>query len=325
MKDPFQILGLSQRATEADVKSAFRQLAKKYHPDLHPGDRNNLEKFREINNAYDELSREFRKEREAEEAKSGFKRKRTASEKQTKPTSGNKYRFARAEEPQPEQPQNDTNASPRRSAEDILGDFFSGFRASKEKEADESQQDLTYRLKLSLEDAAMGTTRRVQIRNGKKLDIKIPAGVEDGQQIRLRGQGMSGSDGGAGDTIITILVKEHPYFTRHGANIHLELPVTVDEAVLGAKVSVPTVDGEVMLNIPAGSNTDSIFRLKGKGGLIRGKTDSGGQPLRADQYVSLKVILPAASDKGFAKLIKRWAGKGSYDVRKHFNSNEKAA
>jgi len=324
MKDPFQILGLSQRATEADVKSAFRQLAKKYHPDLHPGDRNNLEKFREINNAHDELSREFRKEREANEAKFGLKRKRPSAAKEGSSQTGNKYRFAR-EEPQAEPPRNDANSEPKRSAEEILGDFFSGFRQSKDKEPDAAQQDLTYRLKLSLEDAAMGTTRRVQIRNGKKLDIKIPAGVEDGQQIRLRGQGLSGSDGGAGDTIITIVVKEHPYFTRHGSNIHLELPVTVDEAVLGAKVSVPTVDGEVMLTIPPGSNTDSIFRLKGKGGLIRGKTDSTGQPLRADQYVSLKVVLPSASDKGFAKMIKRWAGKGSYDVRKHFDSSEKAA
>jgi len=324
MKDPFQILGLTQSANEADVKSAFRKLAKKYHPDLHPGDQNNLEKFREINNAYDELSREFRKEREAGEAKFGFRRKKNSGQKETNASAGSKYRFAR-EEPQPEPSRTEPNSENKRSAEDILGDFFSGFRASKEKETDKAQQDLTYRLKLSLEDAAMGTTRRVQIRNGKKLDIKIPAGVEDGQQIRLRGQGMAASDGGPGDTIITISVKEHPYFTRHGSNIHLELPVTVDEAVLGAKVNVPTVDGEVMLNIPAGSNTDSIFRLKGKGGLIRGKTDSDGHPLRADQYVSLKVILPAASDKGFAKLIKRWAGKGSYDVRKHFDSNEKAA
>lgn len=324
MKDPFQILGLTQRATEADVKSAFRQLAKKYHPDLHPGDQDNLEKFREINNAHDELSREFRKEREAAEAKFGFKRKRPAAETQSQSPPKDKYRFAR-EESQPEPSPAETKAEARRSAEDILGDFFSGFRGSKEKETEKPQQDLTYRLKLSLEDAAMGTTRRVQIRNGKKLDIKIPAGVEDGQQIRLRGQGASSSNGGAGDTIITILVKDHPYFTRHGSNIHLELPVTVDEAVLGAKVSVPTVDGDVMLNIPAGSNTDSIFRLKGKGGLVRGKTDSDGQSLRADQYVSLKVILPAASDKGFAKLIKRWAGKGSYDVRKHLESKAKAA
>ena len=324
MKDPFQILGLSQQATEADVKSAFRKLAKKYHPDLHPGDQSNLEKFREINNAYDELSREFRREREGGQPPFGPKRKRPEPKHQDKPAARDKYRFAR-EDAQPDPQTASPNTDSRRSAEDILGDFFSGFRASKRKTTEQPQDDLTYRLKLSLEDAAMGTTRRVQIRNGKKLDIKIPAGVEDGQQIRLRGQGIADSEGTSSDTIITILVKEHPYFTRHGSNIHLELPVTVDEAVLGAKVGVPTVDGEVMLTIPAGSNTDSIFRLKGKGGLIRGKTDSNGQPLRADQYVSLKVILPAASDKGFAKLIKRWAGKGSYDVRKHFDSKANAA
>ena len=324
MKDPFKILGLSQRATEADVKSAFRTLAKKYHPDLHPGDERNLEKFREINNAHDELIREFRKEKEAGEATFGFKPGYVKPDHNPQNTAKDKYRFAR-EAPEPERSETVSGAESRRSAEEIFGDFFSGFRAAKQKAPERQQEDLSYRLKLSLEDAAMGTKRRVQIRGGKKLDIKIPAGVEDGQQIRLRGQGIAGSEGSAGDTIITIVVKDHPYFTRHGANIHLELPVTVDEAVLGAKVSVPTVDGEVVLTIPAGSNTDSIFRLKGKGGLIRGKTGTDGQPLRADQYVSLKVILPSASDKGFAKLIKRWAGKGSYDVRKHFDTKANAA
>ena len=112
------------------------------------------------------------------------------------------------------------------------------------------------------------------------------------------GKGNVGSNGEPGDTLITILVNDHPYFTRHGSNIHMDLPITVDEAVLGAKVAVPTVDGQVILTIPAGSNTDSIFRLKGKGGIVANKTDRSGRPLRADQYVSIKVILPAPTRAG---------------------------
>jgi DnaJ-class molecular chaperone len=164
--------------------------------------------------------------------------------------------------------------------------------------------DVAYRLEVTFEDAARLAGQRVKLSSGKTLDIKLPAGVEDGARIRLAGQGQAGP-GGHGDAIVTISLKAHRFFRREGDNIRLDLPVTLDEAVLGAKVKVPTVDGTVMLSVPKGSTSGKVLRLKGKG-----FTTKGGQ--RGDQLVTLMIDLPA-EDRGLSGFVEGW--KDSRNVR----------
>jgi DnaJ-class molecular chaperone len=157
-------------------------------------------------------------------------------------------------------------------------------------------------------DAALGATRRVELPTGKVLDVKIPAGVEDGKQIRLRGQGMPGRHGVAGDAIVTIRVEPHPLFKPEGANLRLDLPVTLDEAVLGARVRVPTLEGAVELSIPPRSNGGRTLRLRGKG-LPR---KEGG---RGDLLVSLRILLPEGADGELEALARRWREERRYNAR----------
>jgi DnaJ-class molecular chaperone len=180
--------------------------------------------------------------------------------------------------------------------------------------AREPAQDSYYNLSISFDEAARGTSRRVKLPNGKRLDVKIPAGVSSGQQIWLKGQGKSDA-AHSGDAILEINVEPHRYFTCEGDDIYLVLPVTIDEAVLGAKVMVPTLDGPVAMTVPAGANSDTTLRLKGRG---LPREVAGDQQLYGDQYVSLKIVLPAANDKDFKDAVEKWSAGNAYDVRSDF-------
>src|SRR3546814_492752 len=172
-------------------------------------------------------------------------------------------------------------------------------------------QNVSYTVRVPFLDAAKGARRRVQLYDGKALDVTIPAGTTDGQTLRLKGQGMPGMGGGpAGDALIEVRVDGHPHFERDGADILVEVPVTLDEAVLGAKFTVPTIDGKVALTVPPGSNTGARLRLKGKG---LPQATGGG---RGDQYVRLKVVLPDKPDKQLKDFIRDWAREHAYDVRR---------
>ena len=317
MKDPYEILGVPRNASDAQVKTAYRRLAKKYHPDMHPGDTITLEKFRDICAAYETLTSTPKPSQEPPQPPPQSRKRKRAhfgyrkrmDEHQASPFSPDSIKTT------------DNNASTeKRSTEEVFSDLFSGLKSAGKKAFTKPNTEGAYRLELDFTEAALGTTKRINLPTGKQLSVKIPGGILDGQHIRLRNQSPQGSANQDGPSLITIHIKDHPYFTRHGANVHLELPVRVDEAVLGSKMNIPTVDGSVVFTLPPDSNAQSVFRLKGKGAKVRGKPSSDNQAMRGDQYISLKIVLPNPSDHGFIKLIKRWRPSHSYQVRNHLNT-----
>ena len=279
MTDPYSVLGVPKTASEDDIRKAFRKLAKKHHPDLNPGDKASEAKFKEIGQANDILSdTEKRRRFDAGEIDGtgqempprGFYRDQAGG-------NGGKYERAGAHE----------------SFVDMGG------------------MPVTYSLRVPFLVAARGGKQRVTLPDGKTLDIDVPEGMSDGQTLRLKGQGMPGSQGRpAGDAYVEIHVDPHAFFQPRDNDIHVELPVTVTEAALGGKVKVPTVGGAVMLNVPAGSNTGTSLRLKGRGLLDR----KSGQ--RGDQYVKLKVVLPETADDKLKEFLEGWEAGRAYDPRK---------
>ena len=168
-------------------------------------------------------------------------------------------------------------------------------------------RDVTGTVTITLPEAAKGTSRRVALPTGKEIDVKIPAGLADGQTIRLKGQGMPGP-GGAGDALITVSIAPHPLFQRDGADLRLDLPITLYEAVLGAKVRVPTLDGAIEVAIPAGTSSGRTLRIKGKGMPSKGGT--------GDLYVTARIVLPERSDAELEELMRQWRDTKPYDPRK---------
>ena len=321
MRDPYDVLGVSRTASEADIKKAFRALAKKHHPDKHAGDAAAQKKFQEISAAYDVI---------------GDKDKRAKFDAGEIGPDGNPRGFdprahgfdPRAQEGFRQGPfgfgggggNKDfhftwDNAGPGGgggfNAEDIFGDFLGrgrgGGRARQQK-----GEDFSAAVTVSFAEAAAGGTRRMVLQNGEQIDVKIPAGVKDGQTIRVKGRGGAGRGGAAnGDILLQVSVAAHPWMTRDGNDIRMDLPVTLKEAVLGGKVPVPTLTGTVSLTVPAGSNTGSVLRLKGKGIAAQGgassKTEAG------DLYVRLVVTLPDRPDEALKRFAEGWPGE--YDPR----------
>jgi DnaJ-class molecular chaperone len=169
-------------------------------------------------------------------------------------------------------------------------------------------RDVTGSVAITLPEVLTGTSRRVHLPTGKEIDAKIPAGLADGQTIRLKGQGLPGPGGVAGDALITVTIAEHPLFKRDGSNLRLEVPVTLYEAVLGGKVRVPTLDGAVDLAIPRGTNSGRTLRVKGKG--LPGKDGAG------DLYATIRIMLPESGDADLEELMKKWRDEKPYDPRR---------
>jgi DnaJ-class molecular chaperone len=177
-------------------------------------------------------------------------------------------------------------------------------------------QDLHASLTIPLADAAKGTKTRVHLPTGKDVEVKIPAGIASGQQIRLKGQGWPSASGRAGDALITVNVAPHPLFTPDGADLRLDLPITLYEAVLGGKVRVPTLDGAVELAIPAGTDSGRTFRLKGKGLKVKSDNKAGNKTELGDLLATVRIVLPEASDDALNDLIRKWREQNPYDPRK---------
>ena len=297
MKDPYQLLGVARDADQETIKKAFRKLAKKLHPDLNPGNKKVEQEFKEINAAYDLLSDPQKRARfdRGEIDASGAERPERSFYRAYAEGGGNaKYREAEFGE---------------FSAEDILSELFGRGRRNRQPPRMRGE-DVSYTLTVSFVDAANGAKKRVTLADGKTLDVTIPPGTEHGQTLRLKGQGMPGVGGGpAGDAYVEIHVEPHAFFTRKDSNVHLEVPVTLPEAVLGASLTVPTVDGKVSIKVPPGSNTGTTLRLKGRGIVDR----KSGQ--RGDQYVTLKVVLPERPDPELAQFLERWSATHGYDPR----------
>lgn len=305
MTDPYSVLGVPRTASEDDIRKAFRQLAKKHHPDLNPGDKAAEAKFKEISQANDLLSDpEKRRRFDAGEIDAtgqevpprGFYRDQAGG-------FGGKYERAGAHESFVDMGGIFSEMFGERRGFGAGGHGAGGF--------DMSGMPVTYSLRVPFLVAARGGKQRVDLPDGKTLDIDIPEGMTDGQTLRLKGQGMPGSQGRpAGDAYVEIRVEPHAFFQTRDNDIHVELPVTLTEAALGGKVRVPTIGGTVMLNVPAGSNTGTSLRLKGRGLLDR----KSGQ--RGDQYVKLKVVLPEQPDEKLKEFLGSWEAGKAYDPRK---------
>lgn len=303
--DPYSILNVARGASEADIKKAYRKLAKELHPDRNKDNPKAAEKFSQVTQAYDLLTDKDKRAR--------FDRGEIDGEgNPTNPfggfgaggMGGGQGGF---------RPDFGGGAGEAGGFGDIFeglfggmggrrGGGFSGGFGDFGKRAAAKGANTAYRLAVSFEDAAKLAPQRITLRDGKTIDLKLPAGVETGTQMRLAGKGEEGP-GGAGDAIVTIEVQPHRFYERQGDDIRLELPVTLSEAVLGAEVRVPTPDGAVMLKVPKGSSSGKTLRLKGRG---FHKKPSG----RGDLLVTLMVELPV-DDDALIEFARGWNDKGN--------------
>jgi DnaJ-class molecular chaperone len=303
MSDPYSVLGVAKTATDDEIRKAFRKLAKKHHPDLNPGNKEAEAKFKEISQANEILSDpEKRRRFDAGEIDAsgqempprGFYRDQAGG------PAGRKYQRAGGHEEFVD-----------------MGGIFSemfgdrrGFGFGGAEGFDMGGLPVTYTLSVPFLVAARGGKQRVGLPDGRTLDIDVPEGTRDGTTLRLKGQGMPGAKGQpAGDAFVEIRVQPHAFFEARDNDIHVEVPVTLREAVLGDRIKVPTVGGSVMLSVPAGSNTGTALRLKGRGLLDR----KSGQ--RGDQYVKLKVVLPDKPDDKLKAFLDSWEAGKTEDPR----------
>ncbi len=330
MKDPYRVLNVAPTADQAAIKQAYRKLAKTLHPDRNPGNVRAEQRFKEVTQAYQLLSDPAKRAR--------FDRGEIDGEGRPRRDFGfgGFGNFGGSAGPR--------DSAARGQAESLFekvfgggfaGTFGRGFGAGAppgragHSGADGSVEDLLrgraraaghgtsagqkprgadrrYRLEIGFLDAARGGKQRLQVDPGRTLELDVPAVCESGKVLRLKGQGQASVSGGpAGDALVEIVVQPHPQFSRQGRDVQVELSISLPEAVLGTRVTVPTIDGPVRITVPAGANTGRTLRLKGKG-------IAGPGAERGDQYVRLLVVLPDSPDPD----LESWAKRHAYDVRR---------
>lgn len=304
MRDPYTVLGVPRSVSEKDLKSAYRRLAKAHHPDQNQSDPKAQAKFAEISSAYDFLS--------DKDKKASYDRGEIDADGNPKfPGFGAGAGGAR----RPGQPGGF-------STEDILREFMSGFGGAQTRQGrpmgggdpfggmggargNAKGEDITATVAVSLEDVHKGGSVPLRLPSGKVVSVKLPDKVEDGQQVRLKGQGHPSPMGGEpGDAMVTVKFERHRLFRRDGADLRVDVPITLYDSVLGGKVRVPTLDGEAELNLPASVNTTKALRLKGKG--LHGT---------GDLYVSLRIVLPEKGDPDLESLMRFWRDQKPYKAR----------
>ncbi len=262
------MLGGARDASQADIKKAYRALAKKLHPDVNPGDESVEQHFKEITAAYDMLSDEERRRKFDSGMIDADGTAQNPFHRHYRKDAAGGFDFGGG----------------GIDIDDLFSDLFGRGKRGQARQQHRARkpkgQDLTYTTTVSFLDAMRGGRQRVSLYSGKTLDVNLPPGTEDGQRLRMKGQGMPGPAGGvAGDAFVEVHVEPHPFMRREGLDIHLDLPVTLHEAVLGGKVKVPTIGGAVNATVPSGSSGGTVLRLKGRGIM----TPKGGR--RGDQFV----------------------------------------
>ncbi|MCL2473355.1 MAG: DnaJ domain-containing protein [Alphaproteobacteria bacterium] len=325
MSDPYNILGVSKTASPADIKSAYRKLAKKLHPDVNPGRKDIEQRFKEVTAAYDLLS----------DAKKRAKYDRGEINAQGQPQAGGGFGSRGFRDAQPKGGGgyynytggaspfgNRTYKTSSGGGEDpfsSFGDIFSEFmnpssgrkRSFSWKTRDDSQEyggelasDTLTKIKIPFREACLGCKKRVTLPDNKTVEVTIPAGIEDNYKLRLKGQGKAGSFGEKGNAIIEVQIEPDRFLTRKGKDIYLDAPISLLEAVKGASINVPSLGGTLSIKVPKGSNTGTVLRLKGKG-------VTGG-----DMFVKLEVKLPENVSDDLANFIEKWSKTNEYKPRK---------
>ena len=315
MRDPYEVLGVPRGASAAAIKSAYRKLAKKHHPDSNKNDPKAAERFSEINSANEIVGDEDKRKQfdrgeidaDGKPRFQGF----PGGDPRGRASSGGgfeSYSFRTG------------GASGGAGFEDILNSMFGGAAGARAGarpgrgspfEFDTGgvgvDLDLSVAMTVSLEEAVNGAEKRVRLPTGKELNVKIPAGVTSGQQIRLKGQGDTAQGHPPGDLLITVSIAAHPFFKVDGSDLRIDLPITLYEAVLGGKVRVPTLGSAVELSIPKNTSSGRTFRLKGKG-----LPKAGGS---GDLYVTTRIILPDGNDAELEALMQKWRDGHPYNPR----------
>lgn len=296
MKNPYEVLGVNPTASASDIQSAYRKLAKKLHPDLNPGDKSAEDKFKEVAAAYDLVGDADKRKRfdAGEIDETGAERPQH-----------HYYRdFAHSDGGHPYM---DTSGfADFMDSDDAFADLL---RRSQRSRSNRRGEDLHYTLPISFVESITGASKRLTLPGGGTLDVTIPAGLVDGKILRLKGKGAPGAGkGGPGDALIQVEVLPDPRFQRDGDNISIELPISLNEAVLGGKIRVPTPTGDVSMSIPKGSNTGTTLRLRGKGAPQR----RGGH---GDEFVKLKIVLPKHPDPDLETFVSNWTAGRDFNPR----------
>lgn len=302
MKSPYEVLGVAATASPDEIRAAYRKLAKKLHPDLNPGDKSAEEKFKEVAAAHDLLG-------DAEKRRRFDAGEIDASGAERPPRQPYYRSYATSDEAHPYTQSH--GFADFADEDDALAELL---RRSAQARRNRRGHDLHYGLAVTFAESISGAEKRVTLPDGGTLDVRIPAGLVDGQVLRLRGKGAPGAgEGGPGDALVEVEVMPDPRFVREGDDIVLELPVSLSEAVLGGQVRVPTPTGAVTMSVPKGSNTGTTLRLKGKGAPRRG----GGA---GDELVRLKVVLPRPADPELEKFVAGWEAGKAWNPREGLSS-----